>query len=226
MSTRRAAVFAAVFVFALAGSKSLLADSLYLYTGNFFSDDTTVIVLEGPAPPAPVLLPYTTSDFISGFFETASPLPANLTAAMIVPEFFSWTDGVDSWTDGVTSPLQEAITDSEFQIWTDANGNIDHWYIQIEQAGGQELLSASDPLLADEEGAHNGMFDDAFAPLSPYAGRGGNFADPGTWETRTVAEPVLTSLSGLSEVPEPASVTLLATGALALLGATRRRLRA
>ena len=163
------------------------ADSLYLYIGHDFSPDQSVVEVppgvSGTLPPGAgpgILPPYTSSDFISGGFDLASPLGPDLVAATIVPEYFFFEDGVQSTTAGVTS--------SSFTVWTDADGDIDDWGISLVLTSGQVINTVSDPRLKDKEGQYGGIFDDTF--FSPYdvsstRGRAANIGDPGTWEDIT-----------------------------------------
>lgn len=210
MFTRRATSFAILIALASAATRTVSAEALYLYTGQDYSP--TASILSRPATAPVILPPYTASDFISGGFDTASPLAANLVAATIDPAYFFFEDGVTSTSSGVAS--------SSFVIWTDGNGDIDHWGISIKLDSGQIIDTVSDPRLQFVEGYYGGVFDQTF--LSPYdpegnAGRGGNIAQPGTWEDITGSQP--------APIPEPATLPLAATGLLGLLTAVRRRVR-
>jgi hypothetical protein len=62
---------------------------------------------------------------ILGSFTVAVPLAANLVyPRTILPESFSFTDGVDVFT-------QTSVTGAVFQVGTDANGNLSSWYVAL-----------------------------------------------------------------------------------------------
>ena len=210
MLTYRATFLAFCLAFSFAGTEFLRADALYLYTGQHYS--TIESILSRGALQPTILPPYTASDFINGGFDTVSPLSANLVAATIVPDYFFFDDGVTSTSSGVAN--------SSFTIWTDANGDIDHWGILINLDSGRVIETVSDPRLQFVEGYFGGVFDQTF--LRPYsadstAGRGGNIAQPGTWEDITGTQP--------APIPEPGTLPLAATGLLGMLEAVRRRHR-
>jgi hypothetical protein len=90
------------------------ADTTYSYVGNPFTD----YVPESCTAPCS----------LTGSFEVASPLAANLTSAIVVPISFSYTDGtrpVNSSNDG---------GGAFFKISTDASGMIDDWDIELGEA--------------------------------------------------------------------------------------------
>src|ERR1700676_1936697 len=71
----------------LIGLQSTARAETYTYTGNDFGSAT---------------LPYTTGDFISGFFTVASPLGDSLALAAFTPTSYSFSDGVQTFAS--TSP--------------------------------------------------------------------------------------------------------------------------
>ena|ERR1700733_3062473 len=87
------------------------ASTIYSYTGSDFTFATS---------------PYTTSDYVSGSFTTATPLADNLSMASITPSFYSFSDGVQTFSS--LSPP----TDVTFEISTNASGQITGWFINLE----------------------------------------------------------------------------------------------
>ena len=85
--------------------------STYTYTGNPFTQVSGV---------------YTTSDFLSGSFTTATPLPANLSNATISPMIttFAFSDGVFTW-----SPANSYVNTAIFS--TDSSGKVTSWTLGI-----------------------------------------------------------------------------------------------
>src|ERR1700733_1251557 len=123
------------------------ADETYTYTGLDFQ------VATGP---------YTFSDFVSGFFTLASPLGDNLVLASETPASYSFSDGVK--TPSSLSPPPDVT----FEISTDGSGNIDGWFINLENP--YTLNQVSTQTVPNQEDL--GMTS---------AGEGYNFFDQGTW---------------------------------------------
>lgn len=79
--------------------------------------------------------PYTTAMSITGSFDTANPLPANMSLADIGPNgsnlvtAWSFFDGVNTFTQANSIP-QFGI--GNFDVGTDAKGNINAFYISLE----------------------------------------------------------------------------------------------
>src|SRR5215469_3907801 len=84
----------------------------YEYQGNPFTTTS--------APPG-FSNPWTTSNFISGFFTVANALPANLPATSVTTTAFSFTDGVNTY-DTSNFPASFSAT-----VATDASGAITSW---------------------------------------------------------------------------------------------------
>src|SRR5262245_37898499 len=104
---------AVVFAGALSAmlTATAVADTIYSYTGN----DFTV------APP-----PYTTSDFISGFFTVTSALAPSTTFPTITPTAFSFSDGQQTLSSSLATA---SIT--IMNVTTDATGNISQWQLGV-----------------------------------------------------------------------------------------------
>lgn len=124
----------------------LLADTTYTYAGNDFTIADT---------------PYTTSDFISGYFTLSSPLGDNLGEAVISPALFSFTDSVDTITDLTPSVY------SEFQVSTDSSGDITSWYIVLNDNADDQINTGKGSIVSDYD-----YYGENFAA---------NTDDAGTW---------------------------------------------
>lgn len=88
------------------------------YTGNLF----TQVTIFGSTAPSDL---YTTSDSVTGWIELAAVLEPNLVGNSVSPLSFSFSDGVNMFTE--SSPL----TESTFQFWTDASGQLSEWSIEL-----------------------------------------------------------------------------------------------
>lgn len=142
---------------------SALADTMYIYTGNAFTDATA---------------PLTTSDSVTGYFTVASPLGANLSLGPITPTAFSFSDGVDTLTDTTSS-----VSPIQLVLGTDASGAITSWIISVDvpnvDAIGTSNLAGTVEDVGNEGKAVIGL---------PTIG-GSVFGDPGTWSVRTTGDP-------------------------------------
>jgi hypothetical protein len=158
---------------------SAKADTTYSYMGNPFTD------YNGESCVAPCHL--------TGSFEVATALAANLVSAAVTPVTYSYTDG--------TRPISPANDGgfAFFRISTDSSGMIDGWDIELGNpfpttatilslSGGG---SGSDNETYDESGPHG------FVPFG--------------FESNTTAG-VWTISATNSGVPEPSSLTLLGVG--------------
>jgi hypothetical protein len=156
---------------------------------------------------------YTGEDFIdstmsvTGWFTVASPLGANLpTSNIITPTAFSFTDGEDT----IANNLNDAST--LFTIGTDASGNIENWNISVNGIDGSWGTITGGPGNGPWPSGESGF--DNWEDYAPGLPTRFEFAEiAGTWQSP-------------SSVPEPSSLMLLGTGALGLIGAIRRKLRA
>jgi hypothetical protein len=153
----------------------------YTYTGNDFQTATS---------------PYTTSDFVSGFFTLASALGDNLVDDSVTPASYSFSDGVQTITSA--SPP----TDVTFEVSTDASGNISGWFINLESPSPFFQISTETTPNQEDFGVSSG-------------GEGLNFFAEGTW--------VMTG-GGTSPVPEPGNVAVIGLG-LVGIGWVRRKVQ-
>jgi hypothetical protein len=156
----------------------LAAETIYSYTGNPFG------VASGP---------YTASDRVTGSFDVSSPLAPNLNNALITPDSFSFTDGIQLANETL-------IPHGRFFISTDATGDISDWVIGW--------------FLPDQGFIYtNNLYRDAGQTPPPNVFVDFNQFDPGTWTSQTITPEV---------VPEPESLLLAATGVMSTLAIRRR----
>jgi hypothetical protein len=161
----------------LAGLQSAVRAETYTYTGDVFETATT---------------PYTLTDFVSGFFTLASPLADNLAFGTITPASYSFTDKVQTFAS--TSPPPDVT----FEVGTDASGNINKWFVQLEN--GFNIVSTSS--ISSDFG-------------ETLVAAGSNLGEPGAW--------VASGGGGGSTVPEPSYPALIGI-AMAAIAVVRRRL--
>jgi hypothetical protein len=183
-NTMRNKSTALLFIFAAAATlatKPLAASPVtYTYTGNDFQVATN---------------PYTTTDFVSGFFTLASPLGDSLALASITPASYSFTDQFQTFSSVSPPP------DVTFEVSTDASGNINGWFIDL-QSGANIVSTQTTP--NQEDFAEDG-----------FVGEGDNFFAEGTW---------VMSGGGTSTVPEPGNVAWIGLG-LVSIGVVRRKMQ-
>lgn len=170
------------------------ASTIYSYTGSTF----TIFIGTVPAGVT----------HISGSFTLATPLAANLpltnlyTSGM-APLSISFTDGVNVFT----SP----DINNDFQVGTDAGGNISTWGISLGHVlGGQSMLI--EKLTAFFTG------DDSVDESAPSV----TLWEAGTVHAGTWGAPTSNDGGGTA-VPEPASLVLVVSGLIGSAGAMRRK---
>jgi hypothetical protein len=161
------------------------ADTTYTYTGNDYTSAQS---------------PFTTSDSISGSFTIATLAPS-LTNDFITPTSWSFSDGINQYTNinGSTGI---------FEVTTNAQGAIEYWDVNIENAAGSWVF-----LTTDEPASPPFFFAqvvDDVSELSPVDCSNCEIVqnDPGTWS---------------SVVPEPSALVLVSSGLLALAFVARKR---
>lgn len=182
-----AAALAATLLFAAPPAPAI---TIYTYTGNPFTDFS------------PGTNPYTTSDYVHGWFTTAAPLAANLSAYDITGVVLSWefNDFADDHLP-ITSgpPASFYLTDTN--VSTDGSGNITTWKIGVTDGYQTHYIStfATNGFASDLD---NGALNAQAGPLA------WNINSPGIWTI----------------TPEPSALLLLGSGilGLAIAGTPRR----
>ncbi|HEY6351380.1 MAG TPA: hypothetical protein VI636_18395 [Candidatus Angelobacter sp.] len=125
----------------------------YTYTGNPFTN---------------AMLPWTTSNSISGHFTTPVPLgpssgiQANWESNPLTNQIlnFSFTDGVNTYSNNLSNPGLFWFIEAN----TDAHGNITSWFVKIGIIGG---FAAGDYLVTCNGFGDCGIFADALPPVLP-----------------------------------------------------------
>lgn len=168
----------------------LAADTVYMYTGQDFTALTD--------PPGS----YTLDDFVSGEITLASPLGDNLSFSSsadgnVIPVSFSFSDGVQTFTNS------SGLTSVDFNIETNASGQITEWFISLSDGPGTSTITTSD------SGA--GVFDSG--DQGDDSTGGDNLNKAGTWTS-----------SSPSTVPEPENLALLGV-AMVAIAVFHRKLR-
>ena len=157
----------------------LMADVTYTYTGNDFE------VASG--------FPYSTSDFVSGFFTVSSALGDSRPDSAVTTTSYSFTDGVQTFYS--SSPPAEVT----IEVGTGLTGSINVWDINLSTGPPDDNYVSTDSVSTD--GGSNG---------GAYAY---NLGDPGGWKQ---------SGGGGSTVPEPGYVGLLGIGLAAIVFVQRK----
>lgn len=109
---QRLSSFVVAAALTMIGAATARADTIYTYTGNDFNE---------------VSGPYTTSEFISGYFVLASPLGDNTTTYDAGPVLsFSFSDGVTTLTNSTPQ-----VSDIFTSLVTNSNGVPIDWEVEI-----------------------------------------------------------------------------------------------
>jgi hypothetical protein len=141
--------------------------TMYSYQGNPF----TIV----PSP-------YTTSDFVSGFF-TAGALAGNLTAVDITSTVLTY-----SFTDGGVNTITQTYTGEapRFVVSTDPQGDITSWDLTLTNGlpPSNVALFTCNGITTYLNSCPNGPFDESYINNGQTLGR--NNANPGTWSASTV----------------------------------------
>jgi len=116
----------------------------YTYTGNDFETATG---------------PYTTSDFVSGYFTLAAALGDSMAFGSITPASYSFSDQVQTFDSASPPP------DVTFEVATNASGQIDEWDISLQN--GVDVVSTV-------------SFSSDFGEMS--SGLGEVIGSPGGWQ--------------------------------------------
>ena len=184
-------------------SATMLHADIYTYKGNSFTF------------PGYALPPYTTSDFISGTFTTASPLLGGLTfgnnpgscgncSGNISPlvTSYSFFDGVNTWNP--TNTETSGAYADEFYVSTDSQGNITDWSVVLRGKSGpfQFQPHVAELAICDFGGTcgpNTPPLDETQFLPTPNTFAAAVGYNPGTWTTSAAS------------TPEPSSLLLLGT---------------
>ena len=150
--------------------------------------------------------------YFTGSFTTPAPLSPNLPLTQVSPLSFAFSDG------GTTIDNSNFTTPTVWGIYvgTDVNGQINVWDIQVDgpgSLGGLAIIQTFNDIKGQSP-LNGGSVGDGIFQYNPnLLGYAFNQNDPGTW----------TESPPLSDVPEPAALSLLGAGLLVVLGFHRRR---
>jgi len=144
-----------------------------------------------------------TSEYITGWFTVAAPLPAN-SLLNLTPLDWSLSDGLHTLDPSTLNVDSFALT-----IFTDANADFSNWSFLAAETGsgvdgtsGMTLATIAFPGMVQD--LSSGVFADG-------ASTAFNLNSPGVWSSTTI--------------PEPGTLALAASGAILLLAGLRKRRR-
>lgn len=181
--------------FTIAFAMPVQADTTYTYSGNPFTD------FNGPSAFACPGIGVSTCR-ISGSFTVAQPLGADLFDDFVAPTIWVFFGGNGEWTD-VTST-------GSFLISTDSGGNIANWSFSLDnQTSNTRTGAPIDDILFSNNGEDFELLHFLNGALTVEASNAGV---PGVWTATTAGEGG--GGSGMSNVPEPPSLVLLAASFL------------
>jgi hypothetical protein len=197
-----------VAIAALVLPLSLTAQTVYNYTGTDFTQEFIATPTSmGPQPVNPSgsfdpTGPYAAGDHLSGELTFSTALAPNLTNAYVVPESFSFSDGVQTITDANAksgSPF--------FVVSTNASGDIISYMLNATSNVDPNDFFIAQTIPPGSSPADDAKFSYDGNVYSVITNTNGSFAP------------------GVAATPEPSSLALLGSGVLGVAFELRRRLR-
>ncbi|MGH9510709.1 MAG: hypothetical protein ACRD2U_01090 [Terriglobales bacterium] len=192
------------FVLCLLGAVPALADTVYTYSGNPFSNFSGTDACSAGIGECS----------LQGWFAVASPLAADLTNAAITPESFSFTDGGVTITNLTVNP--DPAGPPVFDISTGPDGDISSWLIGFNNATYPQVYGAQYTAICTSSNGPQSCLGPGFTAgdstdigVSFVGGTPGMASvanNPGTWT-----------------VPEPSSFLMIGSEMLAALGMLSRK---
>jgi hypothetical protein len=177
-------VAAALCVFSLAAH----ADTVYNYVGPDFQ------YFDGA---------YTATDNVTGSFTVANPIPPDY-SGLVYTSAFSFNDGVQT----ISNANGHFIN---FNITTDANGNITYYMIRVTAADPLTFILLENQNTAFGDYGANFVYDE------------GTDNDPALGGASVYLPGEFTEVPAINSTPEPSSFALLGTGLLGVVSVLRKR---